>query len=201
MAESVEQKPQSEASPAFTLAPWRHSRYGFALACFLSLLVGWLALRIVLFAQFAPPTDVLTTLKAFAAGLTRDSLMAAAETIPLLCWFLLISNRRFGAKWHRIFLLFALGFAAFVQIFLLFVEYFFFEEFRSRFNTVAVDYLIYPQEVFVNIWESYHVGIILVICFVLSVASLVIASRFFHGMWRQPFSFKLRALHLFGAVA
>ncbi|MEZ4484643.1 MAG: hypothetical protein R2864_08610 [Syntrophotaleaceae bacterium] len=32
-----------------------------------------------------------------------------------------------------------------------------FEEFDARFNLVAVDYLIYPTEVLVNIWESYPV--------------------------------------------
>ena len=33
-------------------------------------------------------------------------------------------------------------------------EYYFFEEFKSRFNTVAVDYLLFPHEVFVNIWDG-----------------------------------------------
>jgi len=45
-----------------------------------------------------------------------------------------------------------------VLIYLCFVEYFFFDEFDARFNTVAVDYLLYPHEVFVNIWESYPWG-------------------------------------------
>jgi phosphoglycerol transferase MdoB-like AlkP superfamily enzyme len=34
----------------------------------------------------------------------------------------------------------------------------FWNEFSSRFNFIAVDYLIYSREVLGNIWESYHVG-------------------------------------------
>lgn len=37
------------------------------------------------------------------------------------------------------------------------VEFFFFDEFDSRFNLIAVDYLMYPNEVFINLWESYPV--------------------------------------------
>ncbi len=89
----------------------------------------------------------------------------------------------------------------FVQIFLLFVEFFFFDEFKSRFNTVAVDYLLYPKEVFINIWESYHVGVILVICLVLSLGWLFAASRLFKQMWERPFPARSRLLHLAAAVA
>lgn len=37
-------------------------------------------------------------------------------------------------------------------------ELLFFLEFDGRFNFVAVDYLIFPTEVAVNIWESYPTG-------------------------------------------
>ena len=43
-------------------------------------------------------------------------------------------------------------------------EYFFFEEFNSRFNAVSADYLIYPGEVFINIWQSYNVLLLVAIC-------------------------------------
>ncbi|MBK6453842.1 MAG: LTA synthase family protein [Proteobacteria bacterium] len=36
-------------------------------------------------------------------------------------------------------------------------EYFFFEEFDARFNLVAFDYLAFPGEVFIDIWEAYPV--------------------------------------------
>lgn len=40
-------------------------------------------------------------------------------------------------------------------------EIFFVEEFRSRFNFIAVDYLVYTNEVIKNIWESYPLSWIL----------------------------------------
>lgn len=40
-------------------------------------------------------------------------------------------------------------------------EMFFIEEFRSRFNFIAVDYLVYTNEVLKNIWESYPMWLIL----------------------------------------
>jgi phosphoglycerol transferase MdoB-like AlkP superfamily enzyme len=181
---------------------WKRSRYGFAGFWFLSLLAGWFLVRLVLFFAFRPRGLPLSDMAlAFLAGFHRDIFAALVETIPLLCWLLIVSNRRFGAFWHRALFLGACFVCAFVQIFLLFVEYFFFDEFRSRFNTVAVDYLIFPREVFVNIWESYHVGVFLAICGVLSLGWVFLVSRLFRPMWTQPVPRKIRLLHLAGAVA
>jgi phosphoglycerol transferase MdoB-like AlkP superfamily enzyme len=188
-------------APAAALS-WRQSRYGFAAFWLASLVIGWTLVRAVLFFAFRPhgipPMEIPL---AFLAGLQRDLFAALAETVPLLLWMLIVPNRQFGKAWHR--LLFLTGCVLFwyIQVFLMFVEFFFFDEFRSRFNTVAVDYLIYPKEVFINIWESYHVGYILLLCLVLSLGWTVITARLFRGMWQQPFSPKSRLLHLAGAVA
>ncbi len=88
----------------------------------------------------------------------------------------------------------------FAQIFLLFVEFFFFDEFRSRFNTVAVDYLIFPKEIFINIWESYHVAVFLGICAVLTVGWMWVASRLFGQMWERPFRARTRLAYFAAAV-
>ena len=187
--------------PAADLS-WKRSRYGFASFWFLSFLAAWFLLRLVLLVVFKPAAVPVTdVLLALVSGLHRDVFAALMETIPLLAWMLIIPDRRFGALWHRVLFIGAcLGFW-FVQVFLLFVEFFFFDEFKARFNTVAVDYLIYPKEVFVNIWESYHVGVVLAVCLVLSLGWLFAASRLFGQMWERPFSAKSRLLHLAAAVA
>src|SRR5262249_1080873 len=144
---------------------WRRSRYGFAAFWFGSLLVAWFGLRLVLFLCFKPPaTSLFDFLRVFLGGFHRDAFFALVETIPLLIWFLIVPNRHFAARWHRALFLAGCFICVYLQVFLLFVEFFFFDEFKSRFNTVAVDYLLYPREVFINIWESYHVGLILLIC-------------------------------------
>ena len=43
-------------------------------------------------------------------------------------------------------------------VYLTTAEYFFFEEFDARFNLVAYDYLAYPTEVFIDIWDAYPVA-------------------------------------------
>jgi Phosphoglycerol transferase and related proteins, alkaline phosphatase superfamily len=181
---------------------WTRSRYGFAAFWCLFLVIAWFVLRVVLFVAFKPSglpsSDVA---RAFLSGFHRDLFVAIVQTLPLLAWFFIIPNHRFPARWHRLLFLGATFILCFVQIFLLFVEFFFFEEFKSRFNTVAVDYLIYPKEVFVNIWESYHVGIVILVCFILAVAWLFAASKFFARMWEEPISTKARCAIFLAAIA
>ncbi len=180
---------------------WRRSRYGFAAFCFLSLLAGWFVLRLVLFSAFVPwPWRPVEAARALLSGLHRDIFVALVETLPLLFWMLVVSNRSFQARWHKVLFLGGSLIFSFTQIFLLGVEFFFFEEFKSRFNTVAVDYLLYPQEVFINIWESYHVGVVVLICLLLSLGWLWAARKLFAGMWERPVPAKARLLHLALAI-
>src|SRR5204863_9405414 len=123
-----------------------------------------------------------------------------AITAPLLAWMLVVPNSWSNCKWHR--RLFWLGYFVFCfgQLFVLFVEFFFFEEFKSRFNTVAVDYIWYPHEVFTNIWESYHVGIVAAVCLAVSLSWVWFLSRRFAGLWERPFNFATRLACFVGAL-
>ncbi len=59
-------------------------------------------------------------------------------------------------------------------------EYFFFEEFDSRFNLVAVDYLIYPTEVIGGIRDEYPVGPLLAaIAVAAALATWMLRSRLY----------------------
>ncbi len=165
-------------------------------------MAGWLGLRLALLCAFKPaglrPAEAALAL---LSGFHRDLFAAVVELIPLLCWLALVSNRQFAARWHRLLFLGA-GFTFwFAQIFLLFTEFFFFDEFKSRFNTVAVDYLENPREVLINIWESYHVALLLLACLGLTLLWMWVARRLFGGMWEAPVSRKSRVLHLAGAAA
>ncbi|MFM2090718.1 MAG: hypothetical protein RLZZ127_1207 [Planctomycetota bacterium] len=48
------------------------------------------------------------------------------------------------------------------------VEFSFWDEFSSRFNHVAIDYVLYPKEVARNIWESFNVPLVLGLALALS---------------------------------
>src|SRR5262245_30413633 len=120
--------------------PWKRSRYGFALFFFLSLLVSCFALRVVLYFKFVlrETHSLGTVARIFVAGLHQDCVVALMFTVPLLFWLWITSDKWFEKLAHRV--LFTSGFFLFwaVGVFLFFTEYYFFEEFKSRFNTVAV---------------------------------------------------------------
>ncbi len=147
----------------------------------------WAVLRVVLFLAFPPAgLSPAETALALAVGLHRDVFAALLYALPLLACFMILPD----SLWERrvVRLGFWGGVALFwaVQIFLLFVEFFFFDEFRSRFNTVAVDYLIYPHEVFVNIWESYHAGWIIFGSLAAGTAVAAASRKMFAPAWRRP---------------
>ncbi len=188
---------------AAQLPAWRTSRYGFAGFWLASLVALGLALRLVLFLAFRPAAPLVDYLLAFLSGFMRDLIVAAWLTLPLLAWLLFLPHRIFSSRWHRRFFWVACLLCWAVEVFLLFVEFFFFDEFKSRFNTVAVDYLQYPKEVIVNIWESYHVGVVISVCLALAAIWVLAAGRLFRGMWDRPFpsASRLKKLAAVAALA
>ncbi len=94
----------------------------------------------------------------FVVGAVYDAIAALFITAPFALYLLLVPRRFFARRWHRSLIWIGIGLAFFSLAYLAAVEYFFFDEFNARFNYVAVEYLIYPHEVFVNIWQSYPVA-------------------------------------------
>ncbi|MDB6130113.1 MAG: sulfatase [Verrucomicrobiales bacterium] len=122
----------------------------------------------------------------WAVGVHLDLAIAFFTCLPLLLWFLICREKFYRTKLHRVlFRLVFLGFW-FVQIFLIFSEYYFFDEFKSRFNTVAVDYLLYPHEVFTNIWETYPVLIIVFTCLGGALGMVYLNEKIAREMWIIP---------------
>ena len=176
-----------DAEPQLKSRAWCQSRYGLAAAFGLSLVLFFSLLRVILFAAFhpagMPPLSEIG--RTFLTGLQRDFTVALLMTLPLLAWFFLVPERWFPKWWHRAMLGGGLFLFWLIQIFLVAAEYFFFEEFRSRYNTVAVDYLLYPHEVFINIWDTYPVVLVVAICAGLSLTWVLWAFWTFSGMWMR----------------
>jgi phosphoglycerol transferase MdoB-like AlkP superfamily enzyme len=63
-------------------------------------------------------------------------------------------------------------------VFIGFAEYLFFDEYGTRFNFIAVDYLVYTTEVVRNIWESYPMPLLLSAIFALSSLLFIPVCRF-----------------------
>ena len=76
-------------------------------------------------------------------------------------------------------------------------EIVFFDEFSSRFNYVAVDYLIYPHEVFINIWETYPILTIIAIC---GAISLLVTWLLHNKLYRSLLSYPASILTRLGTA-
>jgi len=96
--------------------------------------------------------------RVFAVGLGFDLVAAAYFCLPLALYLALLPNAVARARWHRAFV--AVAFTALVYGLLVVAaaEWVFWDEFASRFNFIAVDYLVYTHEVLGNIWESYPIA-------------------------------------------
>ena len=100
--------------------------------------------------------DVVTSLYV-VAGLALYLAIAPAKAL---------AGRVHGRLLHAAFLV-LLSALAYLGV----VEYFFFDEFNARFNFIAIEYLVYPHEVFVNLWDSYPVGRALIAALAVGIAA------------------------------
>lgn len=133
----------------------------FALIVSLTALSVWLLLRIILWVQLGPTQmGALPSLTAFALGLWFDLATLAYIVAPVLLIAALLPN---AWRTHRFMRLMTWTLLTLMIATLLFgavSEFVFWDEFTTRFNFIAVDYLIYTNEVIGNIRQSYPVGLI-----------------------------------------
>ena len=121
-------------------------------------------LRFVLFFWSGGSTSILEIFATFMIGLIFDISTLVYIMTPLLFLIILLPPRKNSEllnKSYRQFLTTLFALTTMIIIFSCFSEITFWAEFHSRFNFIAVDYLIYTNEVLKNIWESYHIGFIL----------------------------------------
>jgi len=133
-------------------------------AC-ISLAAG-LLLRIVLWGVFGRADGAGWSGLALALplGAVNDLVTLVYLLFPLTLLLAVAPQRLLASRFWKWITPVSASVMVFGTLYLACVEYFFFDEFNARFNLVAVDYLIYPHEVFINIWESYHVLRYLLAC-------------------------------------
>ena len=127
--------------------------------------------------------SVLRFADIFFIGLFYDLVVSSFFAIPvaLYCW--LMKDSWYQRKWQRIPLFLLLFIITFILVAAAGSEIIFWNEFNVRFNFIAVDYLIYTNEVLGNIWESYNMPLIIaavalvVFALLLLVRKKVIASK------------------------
>jgi len=174
-------------------------------------LIGWTAatlmalqtiLRVVLLLKFggheAHGTDCF---RIFGVGIIVDLFVALLVCLPMIFRFAVVPHKIARSKWHKRLwngaMVLFWTYALFVSI----AEFFFFDEFKSRFNTVAVDYLLYPHEVFLNIWDTYPLVWVIGAAIAFGVAWVIVSHRLVRDAFEFKADFKSRAGILAIAVA
>lgn len=139
-----------------------HSRFGGVLIFYLLFLTIALLTRLALATQAAHQLDhhPLKMIPVFCLGTIFDLAAASYASLPFVIISLLLPQRWFATRGHRGLVITGFAFTIYLLLFGAVAEWFFWDEFASRFNFIAVDYLIYTTEVIGNIRESYPMPII-----------------------------------------
>ena len=130
-----------------------------AIYCFLGF-----SIRMILFFMSLKSVDLslLNSIKIFGFGLLFDFGTAIFFILPYGLYLLIFPSKFIGKpldKWLTFGILF---FTFFITVFSFLAEFPFWDEFNTRFNFIAVDYLIYTYEVFENINQSYPLPILII---------------------------------------
>ena len=163
--------------------------------------VFWLILRVVLWIDVGSTQMTLSqTLTAFGIGEWFDVWTLAYILTPLLLASALLPNSWRAHRFAHILRWAAAWFVVACLLFGVVSEFVFWQEFTTRFNFIAVDYLIYTNEVIGNIRESYPVPLILAaIGLVVSIIIWACHQRF--RFKDTPHSLHYRGLLVCAAIA
>lgn len=179
------------------------SRYKIQFFMFIAAiaLVIWLALRLVLWVDVGiSQMSLAQAIKAAGVGLWFDVSALCFLLVPFLLLSILIPNSWRGKSWANK-VRWTLAFlVTFGLLFGAVSEYIFWQEFTTRFNFIAVDYLIYTSEVIGNIRESYPVPLILLVIALVALGIVFTLSRYF-SFYTKPQNYKKKASLLIAAFA
>ena len=139
--------------------------------------------------------DILKTL---LIGLFFDIGTINFIVLPSILYYVLLPNKWIGSKIDRFLVWFFTVLTLFILVFTFFAELTFWDEFKSRFNFIAVDYLIYTHEVVSNIQESYPLPLLVGGVLLLTALFIFVfyKNRAFHKTFTAAVSISQRFLVL-----
>ncbi|MFK5981530.1 MAG: LTA synthase family protein, partial [Flavobacteriaceae bacterium] len=121
-------------------------------------------------------TSIINLGSTFIYGFLYDIGTVSYFAVPFSLYLLFSPKRYYGTLIDRVITYFGYTLGLLIFLFSFFAEVTFWEEFKRRFNFIAVDYLIYTGEVVNNINESYPLPIFISIM-LLVVALLVFTTN------------------------
>ncbi len=116
--------------------------------------------------------NLLTLLGTLLTGLFYDIGTISFIVIPSVLYYFIFPNKWIGSWLDKLLIWFFTALTIFILVFTFFAEITFWDEFKTRFNFISVDYLIYTHEVVANIQQSYPLP--LLISGVLAITALIL---------------------------
>lgn len=146
------------------------------------------------------PLDFIRTI---GMGLMFDIGVCSFIVFPSLVYIFIVPNRFIGSMFDRIMVYFFFTLTIFILALTFLAEVTFWEEFHTRFNFIAVDYLIYTNEVIDNIRESYPLPLLLggIIAATVGIVYFLIRQKTFKATFSSPISLRKRVVVLGAGLA
>jgi len=141
----------------------RYGRYSLLVSFIIWFLVLSQFLRISFFIwQYDEVSwNLIDLMRTLLTGLFFDFGTITFISICSVIYYSIIPNKWIGSLLDKIFVYFFTSLTIFILVFTFFAELTFWDEFKTRFNFIAVDYLIYTHEVVSNIKQSYPLPILI----------------------------------------
>ncbi len=141
----------------------KQSRYSLVFAFYLTFIAGSFCIRTILLAWSASKAGIgmLGLFKIYSLGFLYDMIVASCFMVLYSIYLLLIPERMNRSLVNKIITLFFYPVTLLIALFSFLAEITFWQEFESRFNFIAVDYLVYTYEVIHNINESYPIPLLI----------------------------------------
>lgn len=137
---------------------------------------------------FERPPGLIDTIDSYFDGALWDSGTWIIMSIPLVLFCLFIPSRYHYQFLKSKFNFFVTFLITTIFTLVAFCELTFWNEFHSRFNFIAVDYLIYTNEVLSNLKESYPMPPIIAGILIFSLLLTYISTKIQFSEWKNEFN-------------
>jgi len=135
-------------------------------------------------------TSIFNLTLTFLIGFLFDIGTVSFFALPYAIYLLFFPTKFSGSIVDKIITYFAYSLGLIIFVFSFFAEITFWEEFKRRFNFVAVDYLIYTNEVVKNINESYPIPLLFSIILIAFLVLFFMTKK--KGAFKETFKSKSR---------
>lgn len=132
--------------------------------------------------------NLISIIRAYATGFVFDLVTGSCFLLLYAVYLLLFPKRWIGSILDKTLTYTYLTLIFIIIYFSLLAEIPFWDEFGSRFNFIAVDYLIYTFEVVANINQSYPLPLIFAVLIALVAGSFMLLKK--TGVLKNTFSYK-----------